>query len=80
MANLKRTADERFARFKAHLRSQRLKSTAQRDTIVQAFLSTPRHISVEELYTDLRRRHPHIGYATVYRTICLLYTSDAADE
>jgi Fur family ferric uptake transcriptional regulator len=80
MANPKHTADERFARFKEHLRAQRLKSTAQRDTIVKAFLSTPRHVSVEELYTDVRRRHPHIGYATVYRTMKLLTECGVAAE
>ena len=41
MTDPKRTADDRFARFKEHLRSQRLKSTAQRDTIVKAFLEQP---------------------------------------
>jgi len=54
MTDTKRTADDRFARFKEHLRAQRLKSTAQRDTIVRAFLSNQRHVSVEELYTDVR--------------------------
>ena len=75
MTDAKHTADDRFARFKEHLRAQRLKSTAQRDTIVKAFLSSQRHISVEELYNDVRRRNPHIGYATVYRTMKLLTES-----
>jgi Fur family ferric uptake transcriptional regulator len=72
MADAKRTADERFARFKEHLRLQRLKSTTQRDAIVRAFLETQRHVSVEELYAEVRRRNPRIGYATVYRTMKLL--------
>jgi Fur family ferric uptake transcriptional regulator len=80
MADPKRTADDRFARFKEHLRAQRLKSTAQRDTIVKAFLASQRHISVEELYGEVRRQHPHIGYATVYRTMKLLTESGVAAE
>lgn len=80
MADAKRTADERFARFKDHLRAQRLKSTAQRDTIVRAFLDTQRHVSVEELYTEVRRRNPRIGYATVYRTMKLLTECGVAAE
>jgi Fur family ferric uptake transcriptional regulator len=80
MANAKRSADERFTRFKDYLRTQRLKSTAQRDTIVRAFLDSQRHISVEELYTEVRRRHPHIGYATVYRTMKLLTECGVAAE
>jgi Fur family ferric uptake transcriptional regulator len=80
MADAKRTADERFARFKDHLRAQRLKSTAQRDTIVKAFIESQRHISVEELYTEVRRRNPRIGYATVYRTMKLLTECGVAAE
>ena len=80
MTDTKRTADDRFARFKEHLRAQRLKSTAQRDTIVKAFLSSQRHISVEELYNDVRRLNPHIGYATVYRTMKLLTECGVAAE
>src|SRR5262245_54617757 len=76
----KRTADDRFARFKEHLRTQRLKSTEQRDTIVKAFLNSQRHISVEELYNDVRRMNPHIGYATVYRTMKLLTECGVAAE
>jgi Fur family ferric uptake transcriptional regulator len=72
MTDPKRTADDRFSRFKEHLRLQRLKSTTQRDTIVRAFLETQRHVSVEELYTEVRKRNPRIGYATVYRTMKLL--------
>ncbi|MEO8605018.1 MAG: transcriptional repressor [bacterium] len=78
MADAKPSADERFARFKDHLRVQRLKSTAQRDTIVRAFLESQRHISVEELYNEVRRRNPRIGYATVYRTMKLLTESGVA--
>jgi Fur family ferric uptake transcriptional regulator len=80
MTDTKRTADERFARFKEHLRLQRLKSTTQRDAIVRAFLDTQRHVSVEELYAEVRRRNPRIGYATVYRTMKLLTECGVAAE
>jgi Fur family transcriptional regulator, ferric uptake regulator len=79
MADAKQSAD-RFARFKDHLRRQRLKSTAQRDTIAKVFLDTQRHISVEELYLEVKRRNPRIGYATVYRTIKLLTECGLAAE
>ena len=38
MVPTKPNADDRFARFKEHLRTERLKSTAQRDTIAKVFL------------------------------------------
>jgi Fur family ferric uptake transcriptional regulator len=80
VTSTKRTADDRFARFKEHLRLQRLKSTTQRDAIVRAFLDTQRHVSVEELYAEVRRRNPRIGYATVYRTMKLLTECGVAAE
>lgn len=65
-------AENRFAIFKEHLRLQGLKSTAQRDDIAKVFFAANRHISVEELYNEVKRINPRIGYATVYRTMKLL--------
>jgi Fur family ferric uptake transcriptional regulator len=65
-------AESRFAIFKEHLRRQGLKSTAQRDDIAKVFFAANRHISVEELYNLVKQVNPHIGYATVYRTMKLL--------
>lgn len=80
MASAKPTQDDRFARFKEHLRAERLKSTAQRDTIARVFLATQRHINVEELYNEVKRLNPRIGYATVYRTMKLLKDCGVAAE
>ena len=80
MAEAKQSANDRFARFKEHLRRQHLKSTAQRDSIAKVFLDSQRHISVEELYLEVKRRNPRIGYATVYRTIKLLTECGLAAE
>ncbi len=56
------------------------KSTQQRDVILDFFLSSPRHLSVEELYRKLRVKHPKIGYATVCRTMKLFAQSGVAHE
>jgi Fur family ferric uptake transcriptional regulator len=72
MPTVKPSADDRFTRLREHLRRQRLKSTAQRDTIAKVFFASGRHVSLEELYSDVRRVNPRIGYATVYRTMKLL--------
>jgi Fur family transcriptional regulator, ferric uptake regulator len=61
--------------------SQRgLKSTKQRDIILDAFLSSDRHLSIEELYLKLRATHSNIGYATVYRTLKLFAEAGIARE
>lgn len=80
MAAAKPSADDRFARFKEHLRGQKLKSTAQRDTIAKVFFASRRHISVEELYSEVKRLNPRVGYATVYRTMKLLTECGLAVE
>lgn len=61
--------------------SQRgLKSTKQRDIILDGFLSSDRHLSIEELYLKLRAKHQNIGYATVYRTLKLFAEAGIARE
>jgi Fur family transcriptional regulator, ferric uptake regulator len=57
-----------------------LKSTRQRDAILEAFLASDRHLSIEELYLLLRDAHPTLGYATVYRTLKLFAESGIARE
>ena len=57
-----------------------LKSTRQRDIILDCFLSSERHMSIEELYLKLRSKHPGIGYATVYRTLKLFAEAGIANE
>ena len=57
--------------FRSYLATQGLKSTRQRDIILDEFLRAGAHLSTEELYLRLRTRHPHIGYATVHRTLKL---------
>lgn len=57
---------------KAYLETKGLKSTSQRDFIVDVFFKTNTHISLEELLKKVKRKTPNIGYATVYRTMKLL--------
>lgn len=57
-----------------------LRSTKQRDHIVEAFFAHPDHVSIEELLARVRERDSAIGYATVYRTLKLLTESGVANE
>lgn len=59
-------------RFHERLGDEGLKSTRQRDAIIETFFRLDKHISVEELLEEVRRDAPRIGYATVYRTLKLL--------
>jgi Fur family ferric uptake transcriptional regulator len=66
--------------FHAQLRQRGLKSTGQRDDIARVFFELGRHISAEELYAEVRRINPHVGYATIYRTLRLLKECDLVFE
>ena len=57
--------------FRSYLATQGLKSTRQREIILDEFLRAGAHLSTEELYLSLRSHHPGIGYATVHRTLKL---------
>ncbi len=56
----------------AHLRRNGLKHSRQRDVVVDAFLRSTGHVSVDELTVRVRQRNPQIGHTTVYRTMKLL--------
>ncbi len=75
-----RLQTERFSAFKNALKERSLKSTSQRDDIARVFFASNRHISVEELYREVRKVNPRVGYATVYRTVRLLRESGLAAE
>ena len=71
------------------LRKAGLKVTLPRVKILQQLeKSEERHLSAEDIYKSLMDSGEDVGLATVYRVltqfeqagICLLYTSDAADE
>jgi Fur family ferric uptake transcriptional regulator len=66
-----------FSRFSA---GKGLRSTRQRDIILDFFLATHQHVSVEELYLKIKAAHPGIGSATVYRTLKLFVEAGLARE
>jgi len=57
-----------------------LKSTRQREVILEEFLGVGSHLSTEELYLRLRRKNPRIGYATVHRTLKLFAECGIAEQ
>lgn len=68
---------EHFERF---IERKGLKSTRQRELILQTFLETDDHIDVDALTQKVRDKNPAIGHATVYRTMKLLTECGLAHE
>lgn len=71
---------EKKKAFNSFAASKGLRSTRQRDVILDIFLSTHQHVSVEELYLKIKASNPGIGHATVYRTLKLFVEAGLARE
>lgn len=63
-----------------YLKKKDLKLTDQRKIILDVFLKTDRHLSVEDLYSIAKKKDQSIGQATVFRTLKLLCGADIAKE
>jgi Fur family ferric uptake transcriptional regulator len=68
----RREGEDPKAPWHDYLRRKGLKTTQQREAIVDAFLRTSGHVGLEDLLSDARRAQPSVGLATVYRTVKLL--------
>ena len=65
---------------KEHLRQNGLKNTRQREVILEAFLSSERHMAVEDLLSAVQKRMSGVGHATIYRTMKLFIDAGIAHE
>jgi len=66
--------------FREFLLDKGLKSTRQRELILDHFLRARGHVSAEDLYLKIRKKQPNIGFATVYRTLRLFAECGIAAE
>ena len=77
MKNVGREEKEIFA---AYLAKNRLKRSEQREAIVDTFLRSQSHLSVDDLLHLVQKRRADIGRTTVYRTLKLLQAAGLALE
>jgi Fur family ferric uptake transcriptional regulator len=71
---------EKKERLRVFMKQEGFKSTRQRDIIATEFLNSGEHVTAEELYIKINRKHKDIGFTTVYRTLKLLAKSGLATE
>lgn len=75
---------EKFAQEKAifleHIQRLGLRRTAQRDLIMEIFLQTEEHLTIEDLHWLVHKKDPTVGHTTVYRTLKLLTEAGLARE
>lgn len=68
------------ARLRAYLVAQKLKYTEQRWKIARLILLSGDHLSAQGIVEAVKRRHPEIGGATVYRNIKVLQDAGLLQE
>ena len=66
--------------FRQHLRNNSLLYSEQREQILDIFLKTEKHPTINDLYDLVRKKHPQIGRATVYRTMKVICDAGLARE
>ena len=66
--------------FNAYLVKHHLKRSEQREVILDVFLRSAKHVSVDDLLALVQKRRPDIGRTTVYRTLKLLQEAGLASE
>ncbi len=80
MKDAAKTESREHQVFRRYLREKRLKLTDQRELLLETFLGQQIHISAEELFKKARVKNPHMGFATVYRTLKHLTNCGLARE
>lgn len=71
---------EEKAVFAEYIRRNQLKRSEQREVILDAFLRSDRHLSVDDLLHIVQKKRPDIGRTTVYRTLKLLREAGLASQ
>jgi len=55
--------------FTEYLKSNGLLYSEQREQLLDIFLKTEKHLTINDLYALVRKKHPQIGLVTVYRSM-----------
>ncbi len=66
--------------FRAVISDGGLKATKQREEIFNIFLKSSGHKNLSQIYAQVAKVNPKIGYTTVYRTLKLLTRLGLAEE
>ena len=80
MPKLKEKFVQEKAIFLEHIQKLGLRRTVQRDLIMEIFLRTEEHLTIEDLHWLVHKKDPTVGHTTVYRTLKLLTEAGLARE
>ncbi len=63
------TPAERYRRLRLRCRSRGLRMTPQRDALLRVLSRATHHPTADELVRGVRRAHPSVSHATIYRNV-----------
>jgi len=66
--------------FRQYLKNNGLLHSKQREQILDIFLKTEKHLTVDDLYQLVRKKNPRVGIATVYRAMKVICGAGLARE
>ena len=66
--------------FSQYLKNKGMLASRQREQILDIFLKTEKHPTINDLYDLVRKKHPQIGLATIYRTMNVICDAGLARE
>jgi Fur family ferric uptake transcriptional regulator len=66
--------------FGRYLKNEGLLNSQPRNQILEIFLKTEEHPTINDLYDRVRKKNPEIGLATVYRTMKLICDAGLARQ
>ncbi|MBF0432158.1 MAG: transcriptional repressor [Fibrobacteria bacterium] len=66
--------------FAAYLRKNGIRRSEQRENVLDVFLKTEKHLTIEELYFLSKKKSPEIGYATVSRAMKVICDAGLAEK
>ena len=70
---------EEFDVLDDYLAKNGLKHSKQRETILKHFLDTSGHMTADDLYRVIHRKHPGVGRTTIYRALKVFVDAKLAD-
>ena len=66
--------------FQEYLKAQGMVRSQQREQILDVFLGIEAHTTIDDLHARVKKKHPKIGLATVYRAMKVICDAGLADE
>jgi len=73
-------SDKLREQFSEYIKENKLKNTQQRDVILETFLASEGHTTIDGLLSAVQLKQAGVGYATVYRALKLFVAAGVASE